>query len=62
MTYDNHPIHPNPHITLKIGVGDTLSDSNWQKGDFLSKIENILSTYDSFIHFTMKFNSKDYSI
>ena len=32
------------------------------KGDFLSKIENIDSIDDSFIHFTTKFNSKDYSI
>ena len=32
------------------------------KGDFSSKMANINSKYDSFIHFTMKFNSKDYSI
>ena len=32
------------------------------KGDFLSKIENIDSIHDSFIHFTIKFNSKDYLI
>ena len=33
-----------------------------QKGDFLSKMAHIDSKYDSFIHFTIKFNSKDYSI
>ena len=32
------------------------------KGDFSSKIANIDSKYDSFIHFTIKLNSMDYSI
>ena len=29
-----------------------------KKGEFSSKIDNIDSKYDSFIHFTVKFNSK----
>ena len=33
-----------------------------KKGGFSSKMANIDSKYDSFIHFTVKFNSKDYSI
>ena len=33
-----------------------------KKGDFSSKMANKVSKYDSFIHFTIKFNSKDYSI
>ena len=33
-----------------------------KKGDFSSKMVNIDSKYDSFIHFMIKFNSKDYSI
>jgi len=33
-----------------------------EKGDFSSKMANIDSKYDSFIHFTVKFNSRDYSI
>ena len=33
-----------------------------QKGGFSSNMANIDSKYDSFIHFTVKFNSKDYSI
>jgi len=33
-----------------------------KKGEFSSKMANIDSKYDSFIHFMMKFNSKDYSI
>ena len=33
-----------------------------KKGCFLSKTANIDSKYDSFIHFTIEFNSKDYSI
>ena len=33
-----------------------------KKGDFSSKMANIDSKYDSFIHFTIEFNSKDYSI
>ena len=33
-----------------------------KKGDFSSKMANIDSKYDSFIHFTVKFNSKDYSL
>ena len=33
-----------------------------KKGDFSSKMANIDSKYDSFIHFTVKFNSRDYSI
>ena len=32
------------------------------KGDFSSKMANIDSKYDSFIDFTVKFNSRDYSI
>ena len=35
---------------------------NRQKGDFSSKMANIDSKYDSFIHFTIKFNSKNPSI
>ena len=38
------------------------SVQNRQKGGFTSKMANIDSKYDSFIHFTIKFNSKDYSI
>ena len=38
------------------------SVKNRQKGSFPSKMANIDSQYDSFIHFTIKFNSKDYSI
>ena len=34
----------------------------YQKGDFSSKMGSIDSKYDSFIHFMIKFNSKDYSI
>ena len=30
-----------------------------KKGDFSSKMANIDSKYDSFMHFTIKFNSKD---
>ena len=30
-----------------------------KKGDFSSKMANINSKYDSFIHFTIEFNSKD---
>ena len=33
-----------------------------KKGDFSSKMANIDSKYDSFIHFRVKFNSKEYSI
>ena len=33
-----------------------------KKGGFSSKMANMDSKYDSFIHFTIKFNSKDYSI
>ena len=33
-----------------------------KKGGFSLKKANIDSKYDSFIHFTIKFNSKDYSI
>ena len=33
-----------------------------KKGGFSSKIANIDSKYDSLIHFTIKFNLKDYSI
>ena len=33
-----------------------------KKGGFPLKMANIDSKYDSFIHFTVKFNSKDYSI
>ena len=33
-----------------------------KKGDFSSKMANIDSKYDSFIHFTIKCNSKDNSI
>ena len=33
-----------------------------KRGGFLSKIESSDSIYDSFIHFTIKFNSKDCSI
>ena len=33
-----------------------------KKGDFSSKMVNIDSKFDSFIHFTTKFDSKDYSI
>ena len=38
------------------------SVQNRQKGGFSSKMANIDSKYDSFIHFTVKFNWKDYSI
>ena len=38
------------------------SAQNRQKGGFSLKMANIDSNYDSFIHFTVKFNSKDYSI
>ena len=33
-----------------------------KKGEFSLKMANIDSKYDSFIHFTIKFNSKDYSM
>ena len=33
-----------------------------KKVDFSSKMANIDSKYDSLIHFTIKFDSKDYSI
>ena len=33
-----------------------------QKGFFIKKMANTDSKYDSFIHFMVKFNSKDYSI
>jgi hypothetical protein len=33
-----------------------------KKRDFSSKMDNIDSKYDSFLHFTIKLNSKDYSI
>ena len=33
-----------------------------KKGGFSSKMAKIDSKYNSFIHFTIKFNSKDYSI
>ena len=33
-----------------------------KKGGFPLKMANIDSKYDSFIHFTVKFNSRDYSI
>ena len=33
-----------------------------KKGGFSSKTADIDSKYDSFIHFTIKINSKDYSI
>ena len=32
------------------------------KGDFSSKMTIIDSKYDAFIHFTVKYNSRDYSI
>merc|ERR1711884_507418 len=35
---------------------------NRLKKGFHKKMANIDSKYDSFIHFTIKFNSKDYSI
>ena len=38
------------------------SVQNRQKGGFSSKMANIDSKFDSFIHFTKRFNSKDYSI
>ena len=38
------------------------SVQNRQKGGFSSKMANIDSKYDSFIHFTEKFNSRDYSV
>ena len=41
-----------PKIARKVSKID-------KKGDFSSKMANI---YDSYIHFTIKFNSKDYSI
>ena len=33
-----------------------------KRGLFIKKMGNIDSKYDSFFHFTIKFNSKDYSI
>ena len=44
-----------PKIAQKVSKID-------KKGGFSSKMANIDSKYDSFIHFTIKFNSKDYSI
>jgi len=35
---------------------------NRLKRGFSSKMANIDSKYDSFVHFSIKFNSKDYSI
>ena len=60
----------------RLGMFDTLSDSiqsvNFANKSFIQyfifqycftqKMTNIDSKYDSFIHFTIKFNSKDYSI
>ena len=39
-----------------------MSKVGQKKGAFLSKNQNIESIYNSFIHFMMKFNSKDYSV
>ena len=44
-----------PKIAQKVSKID-------KKGDFSSKTANIDSKYDSLIHSTIKFNSKDYSI
>ena len=60
----------------RLGMFDTLSDSiqsvNFANKSFIQyfifqycftqKMTNIDSKYDSFIHFTIKFNSKDSSI
>ena len=43
-------------------IAQKKSKIDKKKGDFSSKMANIDSKYDSFIHFTIKFNSKDYSI
>ena len=42
--------------------GSTRGPRGPKKGGFSSKMINIDSKFDSFIHFTIKFNSKDYSI
>ena len=44
-----------PKIAQKVSKID-------KKGGFSSKMANIDSKYDSFIHFRVKFNSKEYSI
>ena len=44
-----------PNIAQKVSKID-------KKGGFSSKMANIDSKYNPFIHFTIKFNSKDYSI
>ena len=44
-----------PKIAQKVSKID-------KEGDFSLKMAIIDSKYDLFIHFTMKFNSKDYSI
>ena len=47
---------------VKVPKNCPKSVQNRQKKGFISKMANIDSKYDSFIHFTIKFNSKDYSI
>ena len=44
-----------PKIAQKVSKID-------KKGGFSSKMANIDSKYDSFIHFRVRFNSKEYSI
>ena len=43
----------------KVSKNSPKSVHNRQKGGFLSKMESIDLKYDSFIHFTIKLNSKD---
>jgi len=40
----------------------SVQNRHTKKGGFSSKMANIDSKYDSFIHFTIQFNFKDYSI
>ena len=54
-TIDNGRIGKVPKLALNVSKID-------EKRDFSSKMTSIDSKYDSFIHFTIKFNSKDYSI
>ena len=44
-----------PKIAQKVSKID-------QKGDYSSKMANIVSKYDPLIYFTIEFNLKDYSI
>ena len=52
------------HWSLATGLTNQCDgdEDDQYSGGFSSKMANIDSKYDSFVHFTIKFNSKDYSV